>query len=173
MKLIVGLGNHGEMYRGTRHNLGFTVLDQLAPKWKTSIRFGALIHKSKDTILAKPTTYYNESGRAVAAIMKFYRLPLADLLVVCDDINLPFGAMRLRAHGSDGGSNGLKSIANALGSDDFARLRMGTDNDQRTVMGDTDFVLAKFTAAEKEKLEKELLTEFIAKIAEWETGQLS
>ena len=173
MKLIVGLGNHGEMYRGTRHNLGFVVLDKLAPKWKTAIKFGALIHKTKDVILAKPTGYYNTSGRTVAAIMKFYKLDLSDLLVVCDDFTIPFGTIRLRTHGSDGGNNGLKSIVAALGSNDFARLRLGTDNSQRAVMGDTDFVLAKWTAEEKELLEKKCLVELVAKVGEWERGQVS
>ena len=156
MKLIVGLGNPGPNYNFTRHNFGFLALDFLAKvhnlEWQKP-KFGAIWTKFDDKILIKPQDYYNLSGQAVQAFQHFYKLPLENLLVVCDDFDLPFGTLRFRAKGSSGGNNGLKSIATSLSTSDFPRLRLGTNNPElRQKIGDIDFVLSKFTADEKSAL---------------------
>ena len=183
MKLIVGLGNPGNQYNFTRHNSGFLTLDFLFKKygleWESKPKFGAIwarvrakeapleLPKSDDVIFLKPQDFYNESGRAVREFMSFYKIPTSDILVVCDDFNLEFGKTRYRANGSAGGNNGLKSIISTLGTEDFARLRIGTGNDElRRKMGDVDFVLSKYTPEEKEKL-PEVLSEVIEKINEF------
>ena len=156
MKLVVGLGNPGSQYNFTRHNFGFLALDfYLKVKkinWNTKPRYGAIWVKDGDVIFVKPQDFYNESGKAVREFVKFYKLSLDDVLVVCDDFNLEFGMMRYRAKGSAGGNNGLKSIISELKTGEFARIRLGTGNDElRKKMGDTDFVLSKFTPEEKTK----------------------
>lgn len=169
MKLIVGLGNPGNQYNFTRHNFGFLALDFYAKvkglNWEKEKRH-ALWLKDGERILIKPQTFYNESGQAVREFVQFYKLKPQDVLVVCDDFWLDFGKMRYRAKGSDGGSNGLKSIIQHLGTTEFARLRLGTnDGDLRQKMGDVDFVLSKFTEAEKAKL-PDLLRSVQARIEE-------
>lgn len=157
MKLVVGLGNPGNRYNFTRHNFGFLALDFYFKvrglEWKDKPKFGAMWGREGDTIFIKPQDYYNESGRAVQEFMRFYKIPLDDILVVCDDFNLEFGKLRYREQGSAGGNNGLKSVMATLGTTEFKRLRVGTGNDElRGKMGDVDFVLSKFTPGEKEKL---------------------
>jgi PTH1 family peptidyl-tRNA hydrolase len=130
--LIVGLGNPGSRYAGTRHNVGFMTVERLAQrhglrfkgsKQRADIARGAM--GETDVLLAMPVTYMNESGIAVSRLVQYYRVPMERLLVVCDDIDIPFGTLRLRPSGSSGGNNGLKSIARELGRQDFARLRLG------------------------------------------------
>ena len=134
-------------------------------KWSDKPRLGALWGRSDDVIFIKPQEYYNESGRAVAAYMNYYKIPAPDILVICDDFNLEFGKVRYRASGSAGGNNGLKSIIAAIGTDEFPRIRVGTGNDElRARLGDTDFVLSKFTVEEKNQL-PEVMEEAIARIA--------
>ena len=157
MKLVVGLGNPGNRYNFTRHNFGFLALDFYFKvrglEWRDKPKFGAMWGREGDTIFIKPQDYYNESGRAVQEFMGFYKIPLDDILVVCDDFNLEFGKLRYREQGSAGGNNGLKSVMATLGTAEFKRLRVGTGNDElRGKMGDVDFVLSKFTPGEKEKL---------------------
>lgn len=157
MKLVVGLGNPGNRYNFTRHNTGFLVLDYYFKvsglSWSTKPRLGALWGRLDDMIFIKPQEFYNESGRAVAAYMKYYKIDISDVLVICDDFNLDFGKIRYRASGQAAGNNGLKSIVAALGSEDFARIRIGTENAElRPKLGDTDFVLSKFTEEEKDQL---------------------
>ena len=157
MKLIVGLGNPEEKYNFTRHNFGFLALDFYAKvhnlTWEPHPKFGAIYLKHGDYLLIKPQTYYNDSGTAVRAFADFYKIPLSDILVICDDFDLPFGVTRYREKGSAGGNNGLKSIIANLGSQDFPRLRLGTGNDEiRAKLGDINFVLSKFTSEEKEQL---------------------
>ena len=157
MKLVVGLGNPGNQYNFTRHNFGFLALDFYFKVhglgWKDKPRYGALWGREGDTIFIKPQDFYNESGRAVQEFARFYKIPMADILVICDDFNLDFGQIRYRAKGSAGGNNGLKSVISTLGTDEFARLRLGTGNNElRKKLGDVDFVLSKFTPEEKEKL---------------------
>lgn len=170
MKLVVGLGNPGSRYNFTRHNFGFLALDFYFKvrklEWKDKLKFGALWGREGDTIFIKPQEFYNESGRVVAEFVRFYKISVSDILVVCDDFNLEFGKMRYRAQGSAGGNNGLKSIIAVLGTEEFGRLRMGTGNDElRGKMGDMDFVLSKFIPEEKEKL-PEILGEVVERIDE-------
>ena len=157
MKLIVGLGNPGNQYNFTRHNTGFLALDFYFKthklEWEGKPKFGAIFARVDDTFCIKPQDFYNESGRAVREFVKFYKMNLSDILVVCDDFNLEFGKTRSRSTGSAGGNNGLKSIIAELGTEDFARLRIGTGNDElRKKIGDVDFVLSKYTPEEKDQL---------------------
>ena len=153
MKLIAGLGNPGRKYDGTRHNVGFDVVDLLATRhraeWTMAPRgIEALVAKYADTLLAKPLTYMNLSGTAVQGLLQFYKLEPADLIVLVDDVNIELGRLRIRMRGSAGGHNGLKSIIGVLGSDEFARLRIGVGrgDDRRDL---ADHVLAKFGAEER------------------------
>ncbi len=135
-------------------------------EWKDKPKFGALWGRDGDTIFIKPQEFYNESGRAVAEFVRFYKIDVSDILVVCDDFNLEFGKMRYRVQGSAGGNNGLKSVISTLGTEEFKRLRLGTGNDElRGKMGDMDFVLSKFTPEEKVKL-PEILGEVAERIDE-------
>ena len=157
MKLIVGLGNPGNEYNFTRHNFGFLALDFCLKvrqqNWETKPKFGAIWARIGDTFFIKPQDFYNESGKAVRAFVNFYKIPLSDVLIVCDDFELEFGKTRYRAKGSAGGNNGLKSIIKELGTEEFPRLRLGTGNDElRKKIGDIDFVLSKFTDQEREQL---------------------
>lgn len=133
--LIVGLGNIGQEYAETRHNIGFKVLDALAEASNTVFttgRYGAVAqvkHKGRTLILLKPSTYMNLSGKAVRYWLEQEKIPLENLLVVSDDIALPFGTLRMRPKGSAGGHNGLKNIAELLGSEEFARIRFGAGGD--------------------------------------------
>ncbi|MCL2280873.1 aminoacyl-tRNA hydrolase [Candidatus Saccharibacteria bacterium] len=171
MKLLIFLGNPGLGYRKTRHNIGFMVGDYLADKWNVKWKFdkklSAEIARHDDVLLTKPQLFYNLTGQSVAKIMQFYKIPPENLLVICDDINLPFGTHRLREKGSDGGNNGLKSISAILG-ENYIRLRIGTDNDLRAQIGDIDFVLSKFSKDERAQLSK-VLTEAADKIADFIT----
>ena len=168
MKLVVGLGNPETKYNWTRHNTGFFVLDYYFKvkglKWSDKPRLGAVWAKDGEIVYIKPQDYYNLSGRAVREYMRYYKIKLDDVVVVCDDFNLEFGKLRYRAAGSAGGNNGLKSIIAEVGSGDFARIRVGTGNDElRAKMGDVDFVLSKYTAEEKARL-PEVLNAAVVKI---------
>lgn len=169
MKLIIGLGNPGNEYNFTRHNFGFLALDFYATAnhltWQKP-KFGALWLKDGDRVFIKPQDFYNNSGISAAAFMRFYKLQPNDILVICDDFDLDFGKTRYRLHGSSGGNNGLKSITQHLKTDDFPRLRLGTNNPTvRKQIGDIDFVLGRFTAAEKDQL-PHLLETIMLKINE-------
>lgn len=154
MKIVVGLGNPGPKYAGTRHNVGYDVVDYLAAAPGCSAfreRFEALVAEAKEggeaVLLVKPLTFMNLSGRAARAALDFYKLSPADLLVVCDDFNLPLGKLRLRAKGSHGGQNGLRNIQDQLGTDTYPRLRIGVGepNPGEAV----DHVLSRFKPAER------------------------
>lgn len=159
MKLIVGLGNPGRKYEGTRHNVGFDVVDQLARRhhadWEWAPRgIEALVARwrAAEVNLAKPLTFMNLSGGAIVGLLQFYKVDVADLLVVVDDANLELGRLRTRAAGSAGGHNGLKSAIAQLGTEDFARLRVGVGRgDARRDLA--DHVLAKFDRDERESVE--------------------
>jgi len=132
MKLVVGIGNPGRRYQNTRHNLGMNVVDHLAEDCGITPRrrrFDALVGEGsigrQRTLLVKPQTYVNLTGSAVAPLLRWYRASTDHLLVVCDDINLDLGKLRLRRKGASGGHNGLKSIVECLGTESFARLRIG------------------------------------------------
>ena len=148
--LIVGLGNIGEEYRNTRHNIGFMVLDALAKASNivfTDGRYGATASmsvKGCQLLLLKPSTYMNLSGNAVRYWMQQEKIPLENVLIVVDDLALPFGTLRLKGKGSDAGHNGLKHIAATLGTQNYARLRFGIGNDFPRG-GQIDFVLGHFS----------------------------
>ncbi len=133
--LIIGLGNIGPEYELTRHNIGFLILDRLADKEGVTYKSGRLAfnsefkHKSRQIYLIKPTTYMNLSGRAVNFWMNELKIPKENILVVVDDVALPFGKLRLRSKGSSAGHNGLKNIEELTGGQDFSRLRFGIGND--------------------------------------------
>ena len=157
MKLVVGLGNPKARYNFTRHNFGFLALDFYFKvnklSWSDKPRLGALWGRKDDIFFIKPQDFYNLSGKAVANFIKFYKIHTSDILVVCDDFDLEFGKIRYRSGGSAGGNNGLKSIISELKTEEFPRLRLGTDNKElRDKMGDVDFVLSRFTSGEKEFL---------------------
>lgn len=153
MKLIVGLGNPGAKYVGTRHNVGFDVVDVLASRWGIGLTtekfhgwFGVHEVYGERVVLLKPTTYMNRSGRAVLAAGRFYKLELGDLLIISDDMALPLGCLRMRIRGSAGGHKGLQNIADQLGTDDWCRLRVGIGER----LGEpTAYVLSRFTKDEE------------------------
>lgn len=159
--LIVGLGNIGEEYRNTRHNIGFMVLDALAKASNIVFkdgRYGAtasLSVKGRQLILLKPSTYMNLSGNAVRYWMQQEKIPLENVLIVVDDLALPFGSLRLKGKGSDAGHNGLKHIAATLGTQNYARLRFGIGNDFPKG-GQIDFVLGHFDEADMQLMPERL-----------------
>ena len=159
MKLVVGLGNPGRKYEGTRHNVGFDVVDLLATRhhasWEAAPRgIDALVARwrAEDTVLAKPLTFMNLSGAAIVGLLQFYKVDVGDLLVVVDEVNLELGRLRTRANGSAGGHNGLKSTIEQLGTQEFARMRLGVGRgDARRDLA--DHVLTKFDRDEREDVE--------------------
>ena len=157
MKLVVGLGNPGNQYNFTRHNVGFLSLDYYFKRYKATWgdkpRLGAIHGRIGDVLFIKPQDFYNLSGRAVAEYMRYYKIPPSDILVICDNFDLEFGKVRYRSTGAAGGNNGLKSIDETLKTSEYPRIRVGTGNDNlRKQMGDVDFVLSRFTPEEKEQL---------------------
>lgn len=154
--LIVGLGNIGEEYSNTRHNIGFTVLDTIAKENNTSFSTDRLADiakikiKGKTLVLIKPSTYMNLSGKALNYWMQAEKISLENVLVITDDIALPLGALRLKGKGSDGGHNGLKNIQETLNTSEYARLRFGVGS-EFSKGRQVDFVLGKWNA-EEEKL---------------------
>ncbi|WP_422106298.1 aminoacyl-tRNA hydrolase [Winogradskyella sp.] len=170
--LIVGLGNIGEKYENTRHNIGFKVLDNLAEK--ASVTFetvklgdrGALKIKGRTLVLLKPSTYMNLSGKAVKYWLDKEKVPLENLLVITDDLNLPFGTIRLKTKGSDGGHNGLKDIQDKLQTTKYNRFRFGI-SDTFSKGRQIDYVLGEWNDEEKAKLKErldlstELITSFV------------
>lgn len=159
--LVVGLGNIGEKYEGTRHNIGFSILDQLATEQDfsfTDARLGAVAnfkHKGRAILCLKPSTYMNLSGKAVKYWMDHEKIPLENVLVVTDDINLPFGTLRLKTKGSDGGHNGLKDIQNSIGTTKYHRFRFGVGSDFSKGR-QVDYVLGKWNDEEEDALKERL-----------------
>ena len=155
--LIAGLGNIGSEYQYTRHNIGFRVLDALAKASNivfTDRRYGETTElkvKGKTLTLLKPSTYMNLSGNAIRYWLQAEKIPVENLLVVVDDLALPFGSLRLKGKGSDAGHNGLKSIQSILGTQNFSRLRFGIGNDF-TKGGQVDYVLGEFSDEEEKAL---------------------
>ena len=155
--LIVGLGNPGSEYKNTRHNIGFKVLDTLAELFNASFKDERLAkvavvkYMGRSFHLVKPTTFMNLSGKAVNYWLQQYKIDHKNLLVITDDIALPFGALRLRGKGSDGGHNGLKDIQGVLGRSDYARLKFGVGNDFPRGR-QADYVLSEWSSEEEETL---------------------
>jgi peptidyl-tRNA hydrolase, PTH1 family len=159
MKLVVGLGNPGSQYAKTRHNIGFMVVDELAnalnTTWKLDKKMQAemaeVILDGEKVILAKPQTFMNLSGSAIQKIMQFYKLDASDVWVVFDDVDVPFGKLKLRQEGSAGGHNGVKSTIANIGQD-FIRVRMGISLNDRTVEPSEVYVLKPFNGVEQADL---------------------
>jgi peptidyl-tRNA hydrolase, PTH1 family len=174
MKILFGLGNPGENFVRTRHNTGFLTLDALASQqgseFKDKSKFFAHVAETsvdgEQILLVKPQTFYNDAGRSYRAVIDFYKVDPTDTLVIHDELALPFGTIRSRLGGSDAGNNGIKSV-NQHGGDSSARLRVGIANEQRVVMGDTDFVLGKFNSDEQEAFQTILLPKLFECINEF------
>lgn len=155
--LIVGIGNMGAKYDNTRHNIGFDVVDYLAKSKEASWRndtlgdLAQIKHRGRTFILLKPSTYVNLSGKAVRYWLQKEKIDKKNLLVVLDDLNLPFGKQRLRAKGNDGGHNGLKDIDRVCGGNNYARLRFGIGNEYSQGR-QVDYVLGEWTAEQEEQL---------------------
>ena len=156
MKLIVGLGNPGAKYEGTRHNVGFEVVNVLAARWSIALAaekfhgwFGKGQIAGEEVVLLKPTTLMNRSGRAVMAVGRFYKLELDDLLVISDDLALPVGRLRMRARGSAGSHKGLQDVMDRMGSDAWCRLRIGIGE---PVGIPSVYVLSRFDEREQETM---------------------
>jgi PTH1 family peptidyl-tRNA hydrolase len=160
MKLLVGLGNPGRKYDGTRHNVGFWVLAEIARRHERSrpkARFDGEITETRihneTTVLLTPLTYMNRSGRSVQMAVDFYKLSLSDLLVLCDDFNLPLARLRLRPGGSAGGHNGISDVIERLGNNQFSRLRIGVglpppESDS------ADYVLGRFEESDRTAIDR-------------------
>ncbi len=162
IKLVIGLGNPGRKYEHTRHNIGFLVMDRLASGYGAEmanhLKWRAHVAKAPGlgTILMKPQTFMNESGQSVGAALRFYKWEPEEVLVVYDDVSIPFGSLRFRMAGSAGGHNGIKSMINHLGSDRFPRLKLGIGNETQNSM--VGHVLGKFSTDEQNELENTLAT---------------
>ena len=162
MKLVAGLGNPGDKYRGTRHNVGFDVADVIAKRHGLKFETAPVEalqarwrRADGDVLLVKPLTFMNLSGQAVGELLRYFRVELAEVLIVTDDVNLPIGRLRARPGGTEGGHNGLKSITQHLGTIDYARLRIGVGR------GDTrrdlaDHVTARFEPDEQGAIEESI-----------------
>lgn len=164
MKLIIGLGNPGLEYKNTRHNVGFYVLNEYAKQKGASFQLKEKFHAAiaafgsgdEKVFVAKPTTFYNNVGEAARALSDFYKIQPEDILIVHDELMLPFGTLRCRHGGSDAGNNGIKSLNAHVGSETH-RIRVGIYNDLRGQQDDADFVLGRFSRDEQAKLDEQLL----------------
>ncbi len=159
MKMIVGLGNIGKEYEATKHNVGFWVVDELAARWdmqkdwKRQELALTLRKRPEDILLVKPETYMNRSGLAVAALARFYKIEMQDILVVQDDMDMPVGKLRLRGKGSSGGHKGMESIRQQLGGDAFPRLKIGIAHPGRASMV-VDYVLQPFDKEQQQVMDQ-------------------
>ncbi len=161
MKIIVGLGNPGKEYAKTRHNTGFLVMDEILKKLNIELdkeKYEALYtiykYQNEKIYFVKPMTYMNNSGKAVKAIMDYYKLNVDDLLVIYDDLDLPVGKIRLRESGSCGGQNGMRSIIDLLGNQNIKRIRVGIGKDP--LIPTVDYVLGKVSPSDKKEYKKAL-----------------
>ena len=173
MKLVVGLGNPGSKYQGTRHNVGFELIDRLARGGRNAAfvrKFDGLLAEIeidfRRVLLLKPETFMNLSGRSVGQAVRFFKVAPTDLLVVCDDLSLPLGRLRLRPGGSDGGQKGLRDISSHLGTDQFPRLRIGIGD--REDIDAADYVLSRFRSSERPVIDDALILASQA-VAVWVT----
>ena len=180
MKIILAQGNPGSEYARTRHNIGWQCLDALAhaygaqfsPKPKLHAATASATIAGQPVLLAKPTTFYNDTGRAAQAILRFYKLPPQALLVLHDELALEFGIIRVRHSGSDAGNNGIKSLNAHLGQG-YARLRIGIHSPLRQRMGDAAFVLKPLSKAEQEALNTAIIPATTALVEQFVAGTLA
>jgi PTH1 family peptidyl-tRNA hydrolase len=163
MFLLACLGNPGEKYKNTRHNAGFMVANILLDKYgvaSTQKKFKAQVASfdvgGKKIILAKPETYMNDSGDSIGEIKNYYKLENSQIIAIYDDFSLPVGKIRVRPGGSSAGHNGIKSLINRLGGDDFPRVKIGTYSEMKEILGQVDFVLSKFSESELKLLNSAL-----------------
>ncbi len=175
--LIAGLGNPGKVYTATRHNIGFRCVEELCKKtdeftgWQLKkdlkVELNSAQMSDKRVLVIRPTTFMNNSGQAVSAVVNFYKIPTSNILVIHDELDINFGQIRSRVGGSDAGHNGIKSITESLGNENYARIRVGIGPKNPKLLDSKDFVLAKFSDEESNHLPnlyKEvnaLLTEYI------------
>lgn len=171
MKLIVGLGNPGSKYEKNRHNAGFLVLDQILSRnggsWqgkKFDAEWARMTFLGEDCLFLKPQTFMNLSGRSIAQAMRFFKAQVSDVLVVYDDVDVPFGKVKTRMDGGHGGHNGIRSSIAELGSDAFARVKLGVGRPPHPAMDVASFVLADFAANELEQLEGPMVDEAVLRI---------
>ena len=177
MKIIFAQGNPGNEYKNSRHNVGFLALDQLAaqrgieftkkPKFHADV--AEFSEASEKVLLVRPTTFYNETGQSARLLLDFYKLASTDILVIHDDLALPFGTIRTRQKGSDAGNNGIKSLNAHIGQD-YTRIRVGIWNELRDRMPDVDFVLGNFNRAESETLQATIIPKIAEIVAEFCSG---
>jgi len=180
MKLIFAQGNPGAQYARTRHNVGFLVLDALATQegsaWRTETKYNADIAEftknGEKVLLIKPRSFYNETGQVARAVVDFYKLtPAEDVLVIHDELALPFGTIRIRDKGSDAGNNGVKSLNAHLGTD-YSRIRVGIWNELRDRMDDANFVLSAFTSEEQKSLNEAIIPQLLQILEKLSAGTL-
>ena len=164
MRLIVGLGNPGKNYESTRHNVGFMTIDKVAEHFNAEFRLESklkgmitsVVYKGEKTFLLKPMTYMNLSGDSIRAVINFYKIPVDEMLIICDDLDSKTGRVRLRANGSSGGHNGLKSIESQVGTQEYKRIKIGID--RSNVIPVIDWVLQKFSTDEMVEINKAIDT---------------
>lgn len=180
MYLIIGLGNPGKQYEKTRHNVGFMAVDELARlcqgyggqdfKFKKNNKLKSEIAEIKinnqKAVLAKPLTYMNNSGQAAQILVNYYKIPVNKLIVIYDEIDLLFGTIRVRGHGSSAGHKGVQSIIDSLDTDQFWRVRLGIRNEKTEQMPTDKFVLQKFSRAEYKELKEKILPAVLEKVLE-------
>ncbi|MAF20627.1 MAG: aminoacyl-tRNA hydrolase [Parcubacteria group bacterium] len=165
MKLIVGLGNPGTKYQKTRHNLGFLIIDEIAVNFQFSINFQSIFNakiskkiiKNQKIILAKPQTLMNNSGQAVQKMVKYYKIPIEDIIIIHDEIDLLLGEIKIQKGRGAAGHNGVQSIIDQLGAKDFVRMRIGIkpiDGPKERIINTEKFVLKNFTSEEKDIIEQ-------------------
>lgn len=177
MKLIVGLGNIGKEYEGTRHNIGFMVADELAKRWGITTwknersAMCAEYRIPEKVFLIKPTTYMNLSGEAVGAFANFYNIDPEDIAVIQDDLDLPCGKLRIRRKGSAGGHNGIKSIQQHLGTGDFPRFKIGIGHPERNASAVIGHVLHRF-GKEEQPLIEEAVKQMADAVELWLKGDM-
>ncbi|MDQ0216195.1 PTH1 family peptidyl-tRNA hydrolase [Oikeobacillus pervagus] len=167
MKLLVGLGNPGPRFDGTRHNIGFEVIDELASRFGVTLNqakhkgiYSSIQKGTEKLILLKPLTYMNLSGESIGEVMRYYKIETKDLLIIYDDLDLPVGKIRLRQKGSAGGHNGIKSTIAHVGTQNFNRIRIGVDRPKGDIPV-PDYVLGKFS-----KEERVMMNEMVQKSAD-------
>lgn len=178
MKIIFAQGNPGSEYQKTRHNVGFMALDlfahqkgvQFQPKTKFFADVAEIHNGNEKILLVKPTTFYNETGTSARAIADFYKITPGDILVIHDDLALPFGTLRTREKGSDAGNNGIKSLNAHLGQD-YARIRVGIWTELADIAGASDFVLSRFTSNEMSSLDSDILPKIGELVEDFMTGR--
>ncbi len=175
--LIVGLGNPGKEFDDTRHNVGFMAVRAFAEKYGMSLQYSSKVKgeialgevENKKVILLMPTEYMNNSGNSVRLCAQYYKVPTSDMVVICDDIAIPFASCRFRYQGSSGGHNGLKSVESSMNTQQYSRLRIGIG--ESTYPDLADYVLSRFTEGEKGQL-VEALRKVIDLLVLWLTGHV-